>query len=320
MKIRILSGMLLISFGVFCFLYPDLRERETQRSVEHIIEEFRDDHIPEKAQEEGTDSPAWVAAGTEGLTEENRLSNLYAEMQAYNECLKLEGQHIVDAWSYEQSDVDLTSLTEENGALGYIEIPDMEVRLPLFVGASKENLANGAAVLSQTSMPIGGESTNCVIAAHRGWRGSAYFQYIENMQEGSLVYITNPWETLVYRAEEIKVIHPDDVDSIRIQEGRDMITLLSCHPYMSGGKYRYLVYCGRDGTESLSEPEDGTGTQKTEDTQSSKDEGKEKTEEKGRTISQMDLIEWEKYLRSGLPVLTFLAAFLAVLFRHFRRR
>ena len=60
------------------------------------------------------------------------------------------------------------------------------------------------------------------------------------------MYITNPWGTLTYRVESIKVIDPNDVDAVKIQEGRDMVTLLTCHPYRSGGIYRYLVYCVRD--------------------------------------------------------------------------
>lgn len=103
----------------------------------------------------------------------------------------------------------------------------------------------GAAVLSETSMPIGGENTNCVISGHRGYSGAPYFRDIENLKIGSKVYITNPWDTLMYKVVKIDVINPDDVSSILIQEGKDMITLLTCHPYMSHGKYRYVVYCER---------------------------------------------------------------------------
>lgn len=181
---------------------------------------------------------------------------LYDEMDKYNKNLANSGQSISDAWSYEQQPMDLDNLNidSDNPIIGYIEIPDMKIRLPLMIGASTENLKKGAAVLSQTSMPIGGESTNCVIAGHRGWEGSAYFQYIENMKAGSKVYITNPWETLVYECTGIKVIYPDDVNSILIQPGKDMITLFSCHPYvLGGGPYRYLVFCERVDTQKRQE-------------------------------------------------------------------
>lgn len=121
----------------------------------------------------------------------------------------------------------------------------MKVTLPLYIGASELNMSLGAAVLSETSMPIGGENTNCVISGHRGYSGAPYFRDIENLKIGSKVYITNPWDTLMYKVVKIDVINPDDVSSILIQEGKDMITLLTCHPYMSHGKYRYVVYCER---------------------------------------------------------------------------
>lgn len=181
---------------------------------------------------------------------------LYDEMLKYNQNLANNGQNIVDAWSYEQQPFDLSQMDidEDDPVIGYIEIPDMKIRLPLMLGASKRNLERGAAVLSETSMPIGGDNTNCVIAGHRGWEGSAYFQYIENMKKGSKVYITNPWETLVYECTSTQVIYPDNVKSILIQPGKDMVTLFSCHPYvLGGGPYRYLVFCERVDTQKRQE-------------------------------------------------------------------
>lgn len=319
-KMRILFGLLLFFGGSFCFLYPDFRERKIQRNVEQIIEDFRDAHAADRGEEKGSGLPAAQEDEVEDMVETNGLSELYTEMQAYNERLRMEGQHIVDAWSYERSAVDLSLLADGDCTLGYIEIPDMETRLPLLLGASKENLANGAVVLSGTSMPIGGEDTNCVIAAHRGWRGSAYFQYIENMRKGSYVYITNQWETLVYRAEAVKIIKPDDVDSILIQEGKDMITLLSCHPYMSGGKYRYLVYCERDRTSAVQEESDFQKAKETDGEEVHRNEKSGPADGKDKEAFSADLIVWEGYLRTGLPLLTFLAAFFIVFFRHFRQK
>lgn len=128
---------------------------------------------------------------------------------------------------------------------GVIRIPAMSLEMPVYLGASEENMANGAAVLSQTSIPSGGENTNAVIAGHRGYSGYPYFMDIEALREGDMVYIANLWEELVYEVKEIRIVYPNDVDAILIQPGRDMITLMTCHPYASGGKYRYLVYCER---------------------------------------------------------------------------
>ena len=128
---------------------------------------------------------------------------------------------------------------------GVLRIPAMELEMPIYLGANDENMANGAAVLTQTSIPIGGENTNAVIAGHRGWNGYRYFLDIEKLQEGDLVYNTNIWEELVYKVTEIRIIYPDDVDAVLIQPGKDMVTLMTCHPPNTGGRYRYLVYCER---------------------------------------------------------------------------
>ena len=117
--------------------------------------------------------------------------------------------------------------------------------MPLYLGATNEHLAAGAAHLTQTSLPIGGNNTNCVIAGHRGYGGATYFKYITDLQPGDTVTITNLWESLTYTVYETKIIKPYEVDKIHIQEGKELLTLLTCHPYASGGKYRYLVFCQR---------------------------------------------------------------------------
>lgn len=99
-------------------------------------------------------------------------------------------------------------------------------------------------MLSQTSMPTGGENTNCVIAGHRGWRGIPMFQNIEALQEGDIIWITNLWERLAYRVVRTTVITPDDIGAVRIVNGQDMLTLITCHPYTKNYQ-RYVVYCVR---------------------------------------------------------------------------
>ena len=121
----------------------------------------------------------------------------------------------------------------------------MELTMPVYLGASDGHLAAGATVLGNTSAPIGGVNTNCVIAGHRGWHGSDYFRHIDRLQAGDMVTITNLWETLTYAVVDMKIIQPDQVDKIKIQPGRDLLTLITCHPYASGGRQRLVVYCER---------------------------------------------------------------------------
>lgn len=227
--IRIGISILLLALAALIYFYPTLRDWQIAQTVEQTKEQFA------------------AAQETEAASTSKEDDPLYQELLAYNQSLIDGGQTLTDAWDYEQAPIALEDMPD---IIGYIEIPDMDVTLPLLLGASADNLAKGAAVLSQTSMPIGGENTNCVIAAHRGYRGSPYFRNIQQLQIGSAVYITNPWETLEYTVTEIRIIYPSDLDAVLIQPGKDMITLLTCHPYMSDGQYRYVVYCQRTGTIS----------------------------------------------------------------------
>ncbi len=260
MKKRIfqrLLGVLLVLCGLTLFLYPDVRTWLLNRNTQQYVKNFDAVHDPSgggSAQENGPD-------GENNRTKEK--DPLYQEILAYNTAIFEEGQEdFRDTYSYTQAPVSLESLDTDE--FGYIEIPAMDVTLPLYIGASDENMSRGAAVLGQTSIPIGGTNTNSVIAGHRGWRGGPYFLYIENLSVGDEVYITNPWETLIYTVESIDIIDPYDSDAVRIQEGKDMVTLVTCHPYLSHGKYRYVVYCVRDGenvsgeTDHVSQDENTT--------------------------------------------------------------
>lgn len=91
-----------------------------------------------------------------------------------------------------------------------------------------------------------------VIAGHRGWRGADYFRHIDRLAVGDSVTLTNLWETLTYTVADIQIIQPHEVDKIEIQQGRDLLTLLTCHPYASGGRQRFVVYCESGGEITIS--------------------------------------------------------------------
>ena len=180
--------------------------------------------------------------------------DLREAMEAYNLQLSQDQSGLDSVDSYEAPGLNLEDYgMEADDAVGYVEIPAMDVTLPLYLGASRAHMNDGATVLGQTSMPIGGISTNCVIAAHRGWNGKAMFRDVELLQEGDLVYLTNFWETLTYRVTGISIIWPDEVEAVAIQPSQDMVTLLTCHPYIVG-THRYLVYCQRVEDEAPIQP------------------------------------------------------------------
>ena len=175
---------------------------------------------------------------------EQQYPELMAALQKYNRQLYTEKQcNLVDLEACEEPAADLTAYGIEDEILGVLEIPAMELTMPVYLGASDTHLAAGAAVLGNTSAPIGGANTNCVIAGHRGWKGADYFRQIDRLEVGDTVMLTNLWETLAYTVSDIQIIQPHEVDMIKIQPDRDLLTLLTCHPYASGGRQRYVVYC-----------------------------------------------------------------------------
>ena len=195
-----------------------------------------------------------VAVVEQGQKKPGIHQDLREAMEAYNLQLSQDQSGLDSVDSYEAPGLNLEDYgMEADDAVGYVEIPAMDVTLPLYLGASRAHMNDGATVLGQTSMPIGGISTNCVIAAHRGWNGKAMFRDVELLQEGDLVYLTNLWETLTYQVTGISIIWPDEVEAVAIQPGQDMVTLLTCHPYIVG-TYRYLVFCQRVEDEAPIQP------------------------------------------------------------------
>lgn len=229
--LEICAAVLLFFAGLLVLLYPVMNGARLENASQEVAESFIDAFVVPVERPEETPRP---------------YGELYAAMEEYNEKIYAEKQRgLSDPWAYEAAGIDLSSYGLEDGIIAVLSVPAMELEMPVYLGASYDNMALGAAVLGQTSLPIGGSNTNCVIAGHRGWNGAAYFLNIDKLRVGDELSITNRWETLDYIVSEIRIIEPNDTDQILIQEGRELLTLMSCHPYASGGKYRYLVICER---------------------------------------------------------------------------
>jgi sortase A len=307
--ISFIFGTMLILFGVGLYLYPTVSTWWLNRQTDDYIKDFNQtyDIVTEKVTETITEEAEETeTTSTEDTTvfRDKEGDSLYESIVEYNESIYENGQKdFVDAWSYVDSPISLDGL--EDDKFGYIEIPAMNVTLPLYVGASISKMAKGATVLGQTSLPIGGTNTNSVIAGHRGYKGSPFFREIEKLSIGDYVYITNPWERLIYQVESIDIINPYDSEKLVIQEGKDMITLLTCHPYMSHGKYRYLVYCVRV-------DDDGSGEKGTETAveSSNTSETTEKTTYSSYIVasdgtvyeSSESVIQYENMVRQGAAI------------------
>ena len=243
--------LLVFAAGLAFLLYPSLWGAAVDREISLNAQGFlnRDETAPITPEVIITvDSP------TE--PEETRdYPELWADMVRYNETIYTQGQTGLSCeYDYQKPSFRLSDYGLGDEVFGVISIPAMELEMPIFLGATEQHMADGAAHLSQTSLPIGGTNTNCVIAGHRGYNGASYFRYIDKLRVGDTVSITNLWERLTYRVCEIKIIDPHDVTEILIQPGRELLTLLTCHPYASGGKQRYVVFCERVESSPVSIP------------------------------------------------------------------
>ena len=182
--------------------------------------------------------------------DETKYQELWNDIQQYNRKLfQTRQEGIKGLESLEESCFQLSDYGISSEVFGVLAIPALDLEMPVYLGASSQNMALGAAQLGQTSVPVGGKNTNTVIAGHRGWNGADYFRYITELVPGDRITITNLWETLEYAVVGTRIISPDDVDAIKIQPDKDMITLFTCHPYASGGRQRYLVFCERINNE-----------------------------------------------------------------------
>lgn len=119
----------------------------------------------------------------------------------------------------------------DDGIMGYLEIPKIDLMLPIYHGTSEEVLEKGVGHIDYTSLPIGGESTHSVLSAHRGLPSAELFTRLDEMEIGDVFYVTVLDETHAYEVDQIQVVEPEDLSKIQIEPGEDYVTLLTCTPY-----------------------------------------------------------------------------------------
>lgn len=224
-KILIIVAILFILIGIILFCFPSASNYIYEKNVETEKEKF-------------------VVKITDEQNE-NILDKLYKKLQEENQKIYEEKQNkLVDPFSYEQSAIDLSEYGIENNVIGYISIPKINIEVPILLGANTANMRKGAVHLTETSYPIGGVNTNSVIAAHRGYGKATLFRHIDKIGVGDKIHIRNFKEELIYEVYETKIINPDDISELEIQEGQDIITLITCHPYRVNTQ-RYIVKAKR---------------------------------------------------------------------------
>ena len=128
----------------------------------------------------------------------------------------------------------------DDGIMGYIEIPSIKVHLAVYHGTSDAVLQVAVGHLDWTSLPVGGESSHCVLSAHRGLPSARLFTDLDQLREGDtfLLHILN--ETLTYEVDQILIVLPEETENLLIEEGKDLVTMVTCTPY-GVNSHRLLV-------------------------------------------------------------------------------
>lgn len=230
-KIIIAICIFALIAGAAIFLLPSFKTAAYKTQADHEIQRFEDAvaEQPESTDEEKDEPP-------------RILPELWEACNAYNEQIYAENQEGWTEVSQKQPPFDPAEYGWTDDCFGVLTIPDANISYPIYLGASYDNLLKGATILGQTSMPIGGKNTHCVIAGHRSWNGTIMFRSLEDLTEGSTIQITNPWETLTYTVQSVRVANPKKSDELMIQEGRDLLTIFTCsYP----NSRRVIVTCER---------------------------------------------------------------------------
>ena len=120
---------------------------------------------------------------------------------------------------------------EGDGIMGYVNIPKISVNLPIYHGTTTQVLEKGVGHLQNTSLPVGGKSTHSVLTGHTGLAGKRLFTDLSQLETGNVFYLHILGQTLAYQVTEIFIVEPDDTQHLVVEQGEDLVTLLTCHPY-----------------------------------------------------------------------------------------
>ena len=206
-------SIVIVTIGILVCLYPTISNYVADRNHRETIQNY----------EMAVD-----------VLDEETIAEEFEKAQEYNE--NLSGDPVHDPFVYgsgyalPDNYLDVLNIYG-NGVMGYIEIPIIDCYLPIYHGTDEETLLEGVGHIEDSSLPIGGSSTHAVLTGHTGLTTSELFTNLIDLEVGDAFYIHVLNETLKYEIYEIEVIEPDDISSLVIEEGRDLVTLVTCTPY-----------------------------------------------------------------------------------------
>lgn len=212
-RFTILVPIIIFLMGAGIFLYPAISNYLASLEHEQVIHSYVDK----------------VSAYSE-----EELKNLWEEAKIYNDNLAGDPLHdpFVPGSGYVLPDnyEDVLNPTND-GVMASIEIPKIDVMLPIYHGTSEDILKKGAGHIESTSLPIGGVNRHSVISAHRGLPSALLFTRLDELEEGDMFYIHILDEIHSYEVDQIQVILPEELSALKTEPDKDLITLLTCTPY-----------------------------------------------------------------------------------------
>lgn len=171
------------------------------------------------------------AAGQIAEASGKDYSELWAAAEAYNQQLAQQGNAALDVSEEEEGEIFNLLNPLGTGMMGSIEIPAIQVNIPIFQGTGEKALQSGAGFWLGTSLPTGGPSTHCVITAHNGLVKAKMFTDLDKLQIGDQFTLHILDRNLTYEVDQILVTEPEDTSALQIVEGKDYVTLYTCTPY-----------------------------------------------------------------------------------------
>ena len=238
--VRVIVGSLMFLIGALIFILPGLTTLQSQERYDRELTRFYADV--------SSDADASSATGgTPTADEGTSFDAAYQFLLAYNERVVAGTAGAVnDPWGIGSDEDAFRGVGLDNAVVGVLRVPRLNAEVPLLLGASNDHLARGACIISGTSAPLGQDSSNVAIAGHRG----DIFRDIEDIQLGDVLTIETRWGILAYRAVEFRAIAPNDTAAVGVQPHRDLVTLLSCHPYGISNQ-RYLAIFERSHVDEV---------------------------------------------------------------------
>ena len=168
--------------------------------------------------------------GSVAEMDDAQYDEMWSAAQAYNRSLPARSTGFTLSDGQKQEYERLLNVSGL-GIMGYVEIPEISVSLPVYHGTEESVLQIAAGHLEWSSLPVGGESSHCVLSGHRALPSARLFTDLDKLREGDIFLLRVLDEVLTYEVDRILIVEPQDTASLRIVEGKDLCTLVTCTPY-----------------------------------------------------------------------------------------